>query len=1606
MWRILILLTCFVSIKAKAESFYYNNERKASLTMKEPQKAKSNTVNVVYSIDFSKSQEGWTAIDKSTTPGKTWKFVSGNMGYYDYGQYYDCVSMDKDFSGGTANDYYVSPALTLPAGKYMIKTFVAGNDDVTVSMQMSTKADDTSSFQKIADLKLAGSYNPNLAETHTVTIETDGTYHFAFLGTTTQFSPNVPYLFSFEILQEGSIQPSSTSLPYNIDFEQSQEGWTTLDKSSKPGKTWIFKEGSYYDQGKYWSAIILDRDYADLANDYYVSPAFTLTAGKYTVKTFVSGTSSNTCNISLHIGTQSDNAASFKKIADLTKSSSYDQNQAETNIVTIEKDGVYHFAFLGVTTNLYAPDNLYIFSFQLDKEDQTSPNPQPETPKEIPYSIDLTTSNKGWTAFDSDGDGVSWTYYQNIGVSADRTNPNTSDDYISPSFVLEAGKQYSITTTITGVPTETNEHLLLMAGTEKGSDMNEIDKLLITAAGPNTTVTDFSVQANGTYYFSIRNTFSQSNNILTFNSFKIEEKSIIIDEDTPIYSNDFSQSSMKGWTITDANSDKTTWEIIDGIKGITYNGEKATGAADDWLFSPAMPLKAGKDYLVKYTLVQNSAFENDKLEIKIGTEATPEQMNDLLATEEIGSTEGYTTISHICRISCTQNGKFYIGLHICTPNPNGKLSLTAFEVIPAAKATPQPATDLDILRDHTQGTVTLKWVNPSTDTENILINSPMQIHITANNLPIKTLENMKAGETAEYTYKPESLTGTVTYKITAQIGDNHSAPTESTINLDDIDGDRIAINQFDLQNIEQFNAWKVENRNGGITWEYNYGSADIGYGMHNDWFISPELNLEAGQRYVIQFEMFSSMNYPADFELTIGNAQTASSQTTVLQSYMGIEQNGFAMYESKQFNVTANGTYHIAFHVTNVKNRFGIRNIKVCYIGKSLAPIQLPYMQNFDQAETLPQDWKSISQETGFQIVTSEATAYSQPNVLYLADNATSPQSDFIFTPKFTLTQGFDYDLSFMLQMPGIAANKQSFSIFTASDQRVASLSEKPFYIQTSSTINTWEEQHAVFTPTTTGDYIFAIKVTSEQLNAGHVAIDDFSITEIVNQAVPAAPMNLQGQPIEGNKVEIWWNNPHLDKEGKQLPAKTVIKTIVYEGDKKIGEMSGEIMELMSLEYEYTNPTEFCGQKIYKAIAYIEDRQSDANTALVTISSLSDGMLTQTIINDNFDSEQNWVIIDNDKDEKKWTIDTVEKTAYTEGSDDWLISPTYTLEKGSRYYMTCEIETNANDGANVEFTMGQGQAIENHKEIIGSYPKLTLDESRKLEVGKVFEATYTDVNFGIHITGNTRTVIVKRIQLIRVFTENDPETIPFIEDFEKKDNINANTSFYNKWGRESSIQSTYYRFLVSSMEQEHSIKANSGDIALVANECAWGERYEVLYTPFFEFQKGKNYEISYYLYMPGNNGINTMAGVFASPTHDLADIEQEVLHQVTQPAKEWTKFSFLYKVTEDCKRCFFFNFIAQEANAGLIAFDDFSIEEKAVSIDSKPTTGAYFIATTSTLILPQDAVAFTIYDAQGRLIMNETVNTSSINLASLANGFYYIHIQNSNDQIQVVKIIR
>ena len=84
---------------------------------------------------------------------------------------------------------------------------------------------------------------------------------------------------------------STVELPYSITFDSTNDVWTVLDASPSPGTSWVFNNDWGNDGfciGNAWTATpsYCIRTDSGEPNDYYVSPSFSLKAGKtYTVKT-------------------------------------------------------------------------------------------------------------------------------------------------------------------------------------------------------------------------------------------------------------------------------------------------------------------------------------------------------------------------------------------------------------------------------------------------------------------------------------------------------------------------------------------------------------------------------------------------------------------------------------------------------------------------------------------------------------------------------------------------------------------------------------------------------------------------------------------------------------------------------------------------------------------------------------------------------------------------------------------------------------------------------------------------------------------------------------------------------------------------------------------------------------------------------------------------------------------------------------------------------------------------------------------------------------------------------------------------------------------------
>ncbi len=1412
---------------------------------------------------------------------------------------------------------------------------------------------------------------------------------------------------------------AQVALPYSIDFGESQEGWTVIDNSSIAGTSWTFKEKGAYNQGVYYPCVVINMDYQADCDDYYISPAFNLKAGtEYTISTVTCGTTFERDGIavSLAIGTSVGDLTTFTKISGLNVPVSFQNTESEKTKLTVETDGIYYIAFHATTLKFNGETCLFNFSLS---ENGTG-EPDPEQPVTLPYEVDLRKSVEGWTTADNNGDGTTWTYYSDYGVAMDMalSSPH-DDDYISPAFELEKGKRYKINTivTVNGQPSS-SDRIAIMGG-KVGNILEEIGPLNLTTFGENKEELYFVPSENGLYCFAFRNTSDPFANTLLLYHFGMVETDNPSGPEVTIFSTDFSgEEPIKDWTILDANADKVTWNILNGLGGVTYDGNNATGGADDWLVTPTLSLKEGQDYLIKYKLLQAGAFEEDNIEIKWGTTPTVTGLSELVATEVINLESG--EVSKTCRFTSSVTGNAYIGFHITTPDMNGTLSLTGMEIIAVEKAIPLPVEDLQANSDFKAKSVTLKWVNPTYDTKQSPIISPLNIRIYENENLLETLsEGIIAGEPKEYTYTPIiPFTGEVNYKVAAVIGDSESEPVSATICLDDVQGDTILVQNLSLENEEAFNQWVIEDKNGGKTWTYtawNKGASIPRMSIdNNDWLISPAVSLSPDKRYVLQYELSTSSGFGGSLDVTVGDTQSVDGQTTILASYVDLKENG-AEYVTRQFSVAATGNYYIGFHAGKVENGMTLRNIRISYIGEEgekVPVMELPYNQNFDEAVEMPEGWKATGNTGayGFNVIDvadylgqPDIQAHTSPNAVYAMGGAFMPRSELLYTPKFELKQGMEYAVEFWLLMPEMSGKKNILNVYAASEQDEGSVIGSSLH-EVRDGVPAWSKQHFIFKPEKDGEYCFIMKVTCSLTNAGYIMIDDFHIGKNVSLAVPAAPVNFRGSSsIMNTSIVMNWNNPAVDINGENLIPGTEVRTQLFENGHLLGEAVGEVGEFMNFVHKYSWE-EFQGQKIIKAVSYIQDLKGGASTCIVNINSVADGLLEQTAFFADFDNAEGWTVIDKDNDGKKWNIDTTGKIASTEGNDDWLISPVIKLEKGKTYYVSCELQTNTDEGSNIKFTMGNSQNIENQTTEITLYEKLTLGNFGLLEIGKPFIAEHAENFFGVHVTDNTGEVIIKNIRITRLFEGSEPEEIPYAENFDDMNNMDDQTQFTNKWGRRTGSANL---FRISKMP-ESTILAHSGEYVVLAEESPLKGRYELLYTPMFNFERGKDYEVTYFLYMPGNEGRKTVASVSVSPTQESPYIGLEVLQEIENPVTEWLKFSFIYTAKDDQPSCFYFYFEATEANAGMIAFDDFSIEETIPDRINKTEKQArmYFNRLTSTLVLPSDIWYLTIYDVQGRLVFSRKVENDRIDLSMLQKGFYYVQVRNKEGQLINQKIMK
>lgn len=1049
----------------------------AAMTVAAAISAQAADSEPMYSYDFaSTGQVGEWAPYDANDDGYGWTVLQ-NYGARVY-----------SYSGAN-DDYLISPLLQLEAGTtYQV--------DITINEYSSTGGKLNAMYGTSldgTDYTDAGAFDttPGSTSSATFTVPTSGEYRIA-LHETSDASISI-YVGSIQVtaIGGGSEEPEAVAVPYNYTFSSStfDDGWTKHNANGDANEwsaTEMYVYSGIYNMGPYMSGV-------KSSDDYLFSPTFALEAGTTYAVTVTMPDDiraedylNEASNIDVMYGTSNDGSG-YTSVGKLE----VELGGTSTVSFTVPQSGNYKIAFHDISAPAdYERAGIYLTTFDI------KPGEQGVAELALPYSYDFKTNALGeWETFDANGDNVTWgeNSFKGYGVCVKDVNSSnsTDDDYlVSPgAFSLETGKIYTATLTLgqfSNVGTENNIDLVVGSGDDFTQYENAGSFTLTEETKQNASTTlNFSVSESGSYRIGLHN--HSVGGIWYIEAIDIAEYSAPELPEGVLLDKDFNDGVDMGWTILDENADENPWQFVDGIDGISLPAKRGSqGNHNDWLISPAMTLEGGKAYVVSYTLVASTNNAPATVVAAYGTDATAAAMTTTIATESIEN----ETITHYYRITPAANGTYYLGFQASSAaGGNGTVSVVAVKVAESEGITPLAPTELTAEPSIKAGTVALSWTNPTMDTENIALDGNITLRIVRNGETVDDIIG-QPGEQMSYTDRPTPFEGEASYQVIAYVDESRlsEAATASAI-LDDFQGERSELYSWGGSYGSGFEEWTVINNNGGNTWTHPVTYFDdyweINYGKpSDDWLISPEVALTTGRRYVIEVEVKSGINQPAELKFYTGQGTSDSDMNSLVFSITA-EGNGSQTYTSEQFTVNADGQYNLGVHAVNISTHTELRKYTIYYYENlDTKPEEVPYTEDFADADLA--GW-SFADGSTFAVADGALTSSQNGE----------PRSEIVYSPLINLKGGYTYEVTFDYAFDG-ADDGSTFTFYMADGQ-----SETELIADSRLALDGTADGRCLFTPDEDGSYCLAWQIIAGADDDVKATIDNLAVGVNIYSALP-----------------------------------------------------------------------------------------------------------------------------------------------------------------------------------------------------------------------------------------------------------------------------------------------------------------------------------------------------------------------------------------------------------------------------------------------------------------------------------------------------------------------
>ena len=407
------------------------------------------------------------------------------------------------------------------------------------------------------------------------------------------------------------------------------------------------------------------------------------------------------------------------------------------------------------------------------------------------------------------------------------------------------------------------------------------------------------------------------------------------------YTNGFEGVDDWDWlTIIDANNDGSTWHPYYGEASYKYNSDNN---GDDWLISPAIRLEAGKTYSFSIDAHGSTDVYLERLEVKMGTEATADAMTTTVIEPTTLDTDVPLTLVNKF-VTVAETGYYHFGIHAISDADQSSVRVDNLLVEETILTAPAAVSDLTVTADAEKPIATITFTAP---TKNIggedMTDNMTKIELLRDGEVITTFEDVAPGTALTYVDDDPSLeVTTYRYQVVAYNADGQ--------------GDKSAVVSvklfyvFEIPYIADFTQdavggqfTQIDANDDGRRWEWDGGTRAV-YEYNSDmaaddYLVSPALHFDAGKRYSIIVNA-GSAGYPERFEVLVGRDATVEGLNVKL-----LEDCVVTDEDEKDFDVVftaeETGAYHVAIHCISDPDMYElwINKVTIDFAPEPTAPV-------------------------------------------------------------------------------------------------------------------------------------------------------------------------------------------------------------------------------------------------------------------------------------------------------------------------------------------------------------------------------------------------------------------------------------------------------------------------------------------------------------------------------------------------------------------------------------------------------------------------------------------------------------------------------------------